>query len=67
MPSIQSVPHKCLLNKVNLLKIALGTSLVVDWLRLCPSTLESTGSIPGQGSSAYLEVWPKKKIAFENS
>ena len=28
---------------------SLGTSLVVQWLRLCASTAEGMGSIPGQG------------------
>ena len=27
-----------------------GTSLAVQWLRLCASTAEGTGSIPGQGT-----------------
>ena len=28
----------------------IGTSMVVQWLRLCPSTAGSPGSIPGQGT-----------------
>ena len=31
-------------------KSSLGTSLVVQWLRICASTAEGTGSIPGQGT-----------------
>ena len=32
------------------------TSLVVQWFRLHTSNVGSTGSIPGQGSSAYCTV-----------
>ena len=28
-----------------------GTSLVVQWLRLCSPSAEGTGSIPGQGTT----------------
>ena len=35
------------------------TSLVVQWLRLCPSTAGDTGSIPGRGSSTCCVVWSK--------
>ena len=38
-----------------------GTSLVVQWLRLCASNAGGMGSIPGWGSSACHVVWPKKK------
>ena len=34
---------------------------MIQWLGLCASTAEGVGSIPGQGSSACLEVWQKKK------
>ena len=36
--------------KVNLKDSKLGTSLVVQWLRLCASIVGDTGSIPGQGT-----------------
>ena len=39
----------------------LGISLVVQWLRICASTTEGMGSIPGQGSSTCREVRPKKR------
>ena len=35
------------------------TSLVIQWLRLCPSTAGGMGSIPGQGSSTSCVVWSK--------
>jgi len=38
------------LKKYNLLKIYQGTSLVVQWLRLCASIARGRGSIPGQGT-----------------
>ena len=39
-------------------KRTLGTSPVVQWLRLCPSNAGVAGSIPGRGTKT---VWPKKK------
>ena len=45
----------------------LGTSLVVQWLRLCTSTAGGTGSIPGWGSSSCFEVQPKKKKNIKRS
>ena len=35
------------------------TSLVVQWLRLCPSTAGHVGSMPGRGSSTCCVVWSK--------
>ena len=35
------------------------TSLVVQWLRLCPSTARDMGSIPSRGSSPCCVVWSK--------
>ena len=32
----------------------LGTSLVVQWLRLCTSNAGGPGSIPGQGTRSYM-------------
>ena len=40
-----------------LLKIILGTSLGLQWLILCASTAESTGSIPGQGTKISHAKW----------
>ena len=39
----------------------LGTSLVVQWLRLRASTAGGTGLIPGWGTKIPHAVWPKKK------
>ena len=41
--------------------MALGTSLGVQWLRLCPSTAGGTSLIPGQGTKIphAVEVQPK--------
>ena len=40
-----------------------GTSLVVQWLRLCSSTSGGLGSIPGLGTNIWHATWhgPKKK------
>ena len=40
-----------------------GTSLAVQWLRLCASNAGDTGSNPGQGTKTLHDamVWPKKK------
>ena len=42
-------------------KILLGTSLVIQWLRLQASSARGVGSIPGQGNEdpTYCAVWPK--------
>ena len=42
-------------------KIGQGTSLAVQWLRLCTSTAGGTGSIPGQGTKIPHAPRPKKK------
>ena len=39
----------------------IGTSLVVQWLRLCASTAGGMGSIPGKGSSTCHSHKRKKK------
>ena len=44
-----------------------GTSLVVQWLRLCASTAGGTGSIPGQGTKnpeCHLAASQKKILFF---
>ena len=42
-------------------KARLGTSLAVQWLRLCASTAGAAGSIPGQGTKILrAAAWPKK-------
>ena len=53
--SINSVFHKHLLNarcSEDTKGQRLGTSLAVQWLRLCASNAGGTGSIPGQGTTA---------------
>ena len=39
----------------------IGTSQVVQWLRLHTSNAGTVGSIPGPGTTTFGEVWPKKK------
>ena len=42
-----------------------GTSLAVQWLRLCASTTGGTGSIPGwelRSRTQHGTVWPKKTL-----
>ena len=39
----------------------MGTSLVVQWLRLRASTAGGVGSIPGQGTKIPASVWPGEK------
>ena len=41
--------------------MALGTFLVVQWLRLHASTAEGLGSIPGQGTKIPHAVWYGQK------
>ena len=38
-----------------------GTSLAVPWLRLCISTAEDMGSIPGLGSRISHAMWGSQK------
>ena len=38
-----------------------GTSLVVQWLRLCSSTSGGLGSIPGQGTKIWHATWRGQK------
>ena len=42
--------------------INLGTSLVVQWLRLCASYAGGLGSVPGQGTKISHAVWYCQKI-----
>ena len=47
----------------------IGTSLAVQWLRLCTSTAGGTGSIPGQGTKiphAMQCNQKKEKVAMIN-
>ena len=37
-------------------KVVIGTSLVIQWLRLCASTAGGVGSIPGQGPEILLAM-----------
>ena len=52
-----AVPH--VEKIITLHKIPLETSLVVQWLRLCPSTAGGTGSIPGWGTKIPHATQPK--------
>ena len=47
------------------LKISTGTSLVVQWLRLCTSTARGMGSIPGWGAKILHAAWLGKKIKIK--
>ena len=38
-----------------------GTSLVVQWLRLCAANAGDVGSIPGRGTKIPHDTWPKDK------
>ena len=40
----------------------IGTSLAVQWLRLCASTAGGTGSIPGRGTKIPHATWHGQKI-----
>ena len=39
-----------------------GTSLVVQWLRLCVPTAGGTVSIPGQGTKTPYPMWQKRGL-----
>lgn len=43
-------------------KLNIGTSQVVQWLRLCASPVGGMGSIPGQGTKILHVVWLGQKI-----
>ena len=45
----------------------LGTSLVVQWLRLCPSSVGDASSIPGWGTKIpYAPICGPKKLLYHN-
>ena len=49
-------------------RMKLGTSTVVQWLRLHVPNARGTGSIPGQGTKIpKAEMWPEKKMQKEHS
>ena len=49
-------------SSVDFTKTPVGTSLVVQWLQLCPYNAGGTGSIPGQETKIpHNEMWQKKK------
>jgi len=51
------------MNKANLACKKEGrTSLVVQWLRLCPSNAEGVGSIPGRGTKIPNGTWCSQKL-----
>ena len=39
-----------------------GTSLVVQWLRLCTSTIVGKSSIPGWGTNIPHALWPSQNV-----
>lgn len=39
-----------------------GNSLTAQWLGLCTSTAEDSGSVPGQGVKILQAVWHDQKI-----
>ena len=49
-------------------KVLLGTSLVVQWLRLPASTVKGAGLIPGRGTKILHAAWlgKKKKLNARN-
>ena len=54
--------HLALYTKINSKWIRdLGTSLVINWLRLCASTAGSTGSIPGWRRRSHMPAWHSQK------
>ena len=44
---------------------ALGTSLVVQWLRFCAASAGGTVLIPGWGTKILHHVWHSQKIFFK--
>ena len=44
----------------------IGTSLAVQWLRLCSSTAEDKGLIPGQGTKIPHATWHSQNIKIIN-
>ena len=55
-------------DKISFLKkLKAGTSLVVQWLRLCTSTERGMGSIPSQGTKFPHVVLPPRKIRSDQS
>ena len=47
---------------MNIKKKSEGTSLAVQWLRLCASNARGMGSIPGWGTKIPYVVWHGHKI-----
>ena len=43
--------------KIQKRKVVIGTSLAVQWLRLCTSTKKGVGSIPGLGTKIPHVAW----------
>ena len=54
------MPQNCTLK---MLKV--GTSMTVQWLRLCISGARGTGSITGWGTKIPNTVWHEKKNLFD--
>ena len=49
--------HSCFEGNLSATKYSTGTSLAVQWLRVCTSTAGGTGSIPGRGIRIPHAVW----------
>ena len=55
-------------SKVVILKMwSLGTSLVVQWVRLCAPNAGGPGSIPGQGTRSHVHAATKSPYATNES
>ena len=56
IPAKLSINHRRTsgLCDLSLLKPVVGTSLVIQWLKLCAPNLGSLGSIPGQGTRFHM-------------
>ena len=50
-------------NHMEKLNPLLGTSLVVQWLRLCTPNAGGLGSIPGQGTRSHMHAATKSSHA----
>ena len=63
---ISRLERKLSFNILNKIKIIVGTSLAVQWLRLRASNAGVAGSIPGQGTKIPRAHGVAKKIFFLN-
>ena len=56
-----SINSYCVMCSLDLKSYFRGTSLVIQWLRLCASNAGAMGLIPGRGAKISHAVWPKNK------